>query len=164
MTVDRSDRMADAVLRDMFPPATGQAAIFISKYVWTAGPSVKQQVVRLGMILAALQFAGGVCCAQSGTGDEFFPRGSLFPCAAYSTGADDLLRYRASGFNLLGPRYGEHNKTMLQKAKARGLRAIYTVGAALVHDYPSNPADSLKKLHFVLGPWGSLVVKTTLPK
>jgi hypothetical protein len=129
MTVDRSDRMADAVLRDMFPPANGQAAIFISKHIWTAGASVKQQVVRLGMILAALQFAGGVCCAQSGAGDEFFPRGSLFPCAAYSTGADDLLRYRASGFNLLGPRYGEHNKTILQEAKAHGLRAIYTVGA-----------------------------------
>jgi hypothetical protein len=117
--------MADAVLR--FPPANGQAAIFISKYIWTAGASVKQQVVRLGMILAALQFAGEVCCAQSGAADEFFPRGSLFPCAAYSTGADDLLRYRASGFNL--PRYGEHNKTILQEPKAHGLRAIYTVGA-----------------------------------
>src|SRR5229473_5541900 len=127
MTVDRSNRMADAVLR--VPPATGQAAIFISKYIWTAGASVKQQVVRLGMILAALQFAGEVCCAQSGAADEFSPRGSLFPCAAYSTGADDLLRYRASGFNLLGPRYGDHNKTILQEAKAHGLRAIYTVGA-----------------------------------
>ena len=44
-------------------------------------------------------------------------------------GANDLQRYRASGFNLLGPQYGEHNKTVLQEAKAHGLRAIYTVGA-----------------------------------
>ena len=90
---------------------------------------MKQQVVRLGTILAALQFAGQVCCAQNRAADEFFPRGTLFPCAAYSAGADDLLRYRASGFNLLGPRYGEHNNTILQEAKAYGLRAIYTVGA-----------------------------------
>jgi hypothetical protein len=121
--------MADAALRDMFPPANGQAAIFISKYIWTAGASMKQQVVRLGMILAALQCAGEICCAQSRAADEFFPRGSLFPCAAYSAGAEDLLRYRASGFNLLGPRYGEHNNTILLEAKTYGLRAIYTVGA-----------------------------------
>ena len=41
----------------------------------------------------------------------------------------DLLRFRPSGFNLLGPRYGDHNKTILQEAKAQGLRTIYTVGA-----------------------------------
>ncbi|WIM13739.1 MAG: hypothetical protein OJF58_004708 [Enhydrobacter sp.] len=40
----------------------------------------------------------------------------------------DLLRFRASGFNLLGPQYGL-NATVLQDAKAYGLRAIYTVGA-----------------------------------
>ena len=90
---------------------------------------MKQQVVRLGMILAALQFAGEACWAQGRAADEFFPRGSLFPCAAYSAGADDLLRYRASGFNLLGPRYGDHNNTLLLEAKTYGLRAIYTVGA-----------------------------------
>lgn len=90
---------------------------------------MKQQVVRLGIILAALPFAGEACCAQSRATDEFFPRGSLFPCAAYSTGPHDLPRYRASGFNLLGPQYGDHNKTILPEAKAHGLRAIYTVGA-----------------------------------
>jgi hypothetical protein len=109
------------------PARDGQAAI--SKDIWTVGASVKQQVVRLGLILAALQFAGEACCAQSRAVDEFFPRGSLFPCAAYSTGENDLQRYRASGFNLLGPRYGDHNKTILQEAKAHGLRTIYTVGA-----------------------------------
>jgi hypothetical protein len=109
------------------PARDGRAAI--SKDIWTVGASVKQQVVRLGLILAALQFAGEACCAQSRAVDEFFPRGSLFPCAAYSTGENDLQRYRASGFNLLGPRYGDHNKTILQEAKAHGLRAIYTVGA-----------------------------------
>ena len=41
----------------------------------------------------------------------------------------DLLRFRPSGFNLLGPQYGDHNKTILQEAKAHGLRTIYTVGA-----------------------------------
>jgi hypothetical protein len=88
------------------------------------------------MILAALQFAGEVCCAQSRAADELFPRGSLFPCAAYSVGSGpvlqanaDLRRFRPSGFNLLGPRYGDHNKTILQEAKAHSLRAIYTVGA-----------------------------------
>jgi hypothetical protein len=88
------------------------------------------------MILAALQFAGEVCCAQSRAADEFFPQGSLFPCAAYSVGSGgdilqahaDLQRFRASGFNLLGPQYGL-NTTVLQDAKAHGLRAIYTVGA-----------------------------------
>jgi hypothetical protein len=87
------------------------------------------------MILAALQFAGEVCCAQSRAADELFPRGSLFPCAAYSVGSGpvlqahaDLQRFRPSGFNLLGPQYGL-NKTVLQDAKAHGLRAIYTVGA-----------------------------------
>lgn len=45
---------------------------------------MKQEVTQLGIILAALQFAGEVCCAQST--DELFPRGSLFPCAAYSVG------------------------------------------------------------------------------
>jgi len=110
--------------------------IFVSKHIWTVGGSVKQQVVRLGMILAALQFAGEVCCAQSRAADELFPRGSLFPCAAFSVGSGggvlqanaDLLRYRPSGFNLLGPQYGP-NQTVLQEAKAYGLRAIYTVGA-----------------------------------
>ena len=81
------------------------------------------------MIIAALQLAAEACCAQSRPADELFPRGSLFPCAAYSTGADDLLRYRASGFNLLGPQYGTHNATVLLEAKVYGLRAIYTVGA-----------------------------------
>jgi hypothetical protein len=90
---------------------------------------MKQQVVRLGMILAALQFAGEACWAQARAADELFPKGSLFPCAAYSAGVDDLLKYRASGFNLLGPRYGDHNNTLLLEAKTYGLRAIYTVGA-----------------------------------
>src|SRR5207245_7645869 len=40
----------------------------------------------------------------------------------------DLQRFRPSGFNLLGPQYGL-NETALRDAKARGLRAIYTVGA-----------------------------------
>ena len=40
----------------------------------------------------------------------------------------DLLRFRPSGFNLLGPQYGP-NQTVLQETKAYGLRAIYTVGA-----------------------------------
>lgn len=90
---------------------------------------MNQQVIRRGVILAALQFAAGACCAQNTAAEEFFPKGSLFPCAAYSAGAEDLVRYRASGFNLLGPRYGEHNNTILLEAKAYGLRAIYTVGA-----------------------------------
>jgi len=96
---------------------------------------MKQQVIRLGMTLAALHFAGEVCCAQSRAADELFPRGSLFPCAAYSVGSGpvlqanaDLLRYRPSSFNLLGPQYGP-NQTVLQEAKTYGLRAIYTVGA-----------------------------------
>jgi hypothetical protein len=82
------------------------------------------------MILAALQFAGEVCCAQSRAADEFFPRGSLFPCAAYSVGSGpvlqanaDLLRFRPSGFNLLGPQYGP-TQTVLQDAKAQGLRQL----------------------------------------
>jgi hypothetical protein len=74
--------------------------------------------------------------AQTKAADDLFPRGSLFPCAAYSVGSGgdvlqaraDLLRFRVSGFNLLGPQYGL-NKTVLQDAKAYGLRAIYTVGA-----------------------------------
>ena len=90
---------------------------------------MKPQIFRIGMILAALQFAAEACCAQSRPADELFPQGSLFPCAAYSTGAGDLLRYRASGFNLLGPQYGDHNTTVLLEAKVYGLRAIYTVGA-----------------------------------
>jgi hypothetical protein len=90
---------------------------------------VKPLILRTGVIIAALQFAAEACCAQSRPADELFPRGSLFPCAAYSTGADDLLRYRASGFNLLGPQYGDHNTTILLEAKVYGLRAIYTVGA-----------------------------------
>jgi hypothetical protein len=48
------------VSKDVFWPTNGQAGVFISKYFWTLGVSVKQQVVRLGMILAALQFAGEV--------------------------------------------------------------------------------------------------------
>jgi hypothetical protein len=90
---------------------------------------VRTPILWTGVIVAALQFAAEACCAQSRPADEFFPRGSLFPCAAYSTGADDLLRYRASGFNLLGPQYGDHNTTILLEAKVYGLRAIYTVGA-----------------------------------
>jgi len=96
---------------------------------------MRQQVIRLGLTLAALQFAGEVCCAQSRAADELFPRGSLFPCAAYSVGSGpvlqanaDLLRYRPSGFNLLGPQYGP-NQTVLQETKTYGLRGIYTVGA-----------------------------------
>jgi hypothetical protein len=96
---------------------------------------VKPQIFRIGMILAALQFAAEACCAQSRPADEFFPRGSLFPCAAYSVGSGpvllanaDLLRFRPSGFNLLGPQYGP-NQTVLQEARTYGLRAIYTVGA-----------------------------------
>jgi hypothetical protein len=99
------------------------------------GVSVKQQILRIGITMAALQFAAEACCAQSRPADEFFPRGSLFPCAAYSVGSGpvlqanaDLLRFRPSGFNLLGPQYGL-NQTVLQDAKAYGLRAIYTVGA-----------------------------------
>ena len=96
---------------------------------------MKPQIFRIGMILAAFQFAAEACCAQSRPADEFFPRGSLFPCAAYSVGSGpvllanaDLLRFRPSGFNLLGPQYGP-NQTVLQEAKTYGLRAIYTVGA-----------------------------------
>ena len=96
---------------------------------------MRQHVIRLGLTLAALQFAGEVCCAQSRAADELFPRGSLFPCAAYSVGSGpvlqanaDLLRYRPSGFNLLGPQYGP-NQTVLQETKTYGLRGIYTVGA-----------------------------------
>ena len=113
---------------------------------------MKLQVVRLGMILAALQFAGEACCAQSRAADELFPRGSLFPCAAYSVGSGtvvqasaDLLRFRPSGFNLLGPQYGP-NQTVLQDAKAHGLRAIYTVGADvdfLQEKGLPNPIDKL---------------------
>jgi len=138
MAVDRSDRMADGVPKTYSRPRTVRPylhLVFISKDIWTVGGSVKQQVVRLGMILAALQFAGEACWAQSRAADELFPRGSLFPCAAYSVGSGpvlqahaDLQRFGPSGFNLLGPQYGL-NKTVLQDAKAHGLRAIYTVGA-----------------------------------
>ena len=135
MAVDRSDRMADGVQRHI-PARERSVHLFISKLSGRLGASVKQQVVRLGVILAALQFAGEACWAQSRAADELFPRGSLFPCAAYSVGSGpvlqanaDLLRFRPSGFNLLGPQYGDHNKTVLQDAKAHGLRTIYTVGA-----------------------------------
>jgi hypothetical protein len=124
------------VSKDIFPPANGQSTCSSRNSSGRLGASVKQQVVRLGVILAALQFAGGACWAQSRAADELFPRGSLFPCAAYSVGSGpvlqanaDLLRFRPSGFSLLGPRYGDHNKTILQEAKAQGLRTIYTVGA-----------------------------------
>jgi len=130
--------MADGVPKTYSRPRTVRPylhLVFISKDIWTVGGSVKQQVVRLGMILAALQFAGEACWAQSRAADELFPRGSLFPCAAYSVGSGpvlqahaDLQRFRPSGANLLGPQYGL-NKTVLQDAKAHGLRAIYTVGA-----------------------------------
>jgi hypothetical protein len=131
MAVDHSDRMADGVMKRYSRPRT------IRPFdVWTDwGASVRQQVIRLGLTLAALQFAGEVCCAQSRAADELFPRGSLFPCAAYSVGSGpvlqanaDLLRFRPSGFNLLGPQYGP-NQTVLQEAHTYGLRAIYTVGA-----------------------------------
>jgi len=57
----------------------------------------------------------------------------------------DLLRFRPSGFNLLGPQYGL-NKTVSQDAKAHGLRAFYTVGADV--DFPKEkglpkPIDEL---------------------
>jgi hypothetical protein len=135
MTVDRSDRMADAVPKTYFRPRTVRPFLHLEIFLDGWGASVKQQVVRLGMILAALQFAGEACWAQSRAADELFPRGSLFPCAAYSVGSGpvlqahaDLQRFRPSGFNLLGPQYGL-NKTVLQDAEAHGLRAIYTVGA-----------------------------------
>ena len=125
--------MADAVLktdtrlRTVRPPSSSRNAS------GRLGASVKQHVLWIG--LAALQFAAEACCAQSRAADELFPRGSLFPCAAYSVGSGpvlqanaDLLRFRPSSFNLLGPQYGPH-QTVLQDAKAYGLRAIYTVGA-----------------------------------
>jgi len=133
MAVDRSDRMADAVPARKFVGERSGRYPCREKNLdgWA---SVKHQVIRLGMILAALQFAGEACRAQSRAADELFPRGSLFPCAAYSVGSGpvlqgnaDLLRFRPSGFNLLGPQYGL-NQTVLQDAKAYGLRAIYTVG------------------------------------
>lgn len=84
--------------------------------------------------------------AQPADVDDLFPRGRLFPCAAYSVGGEDgkmgpgafgpegrrvdLLRAKAMGLNVIGPQY-ELNSQVLADAAALDMHAIFSVGPAL---------------------------------
>ncbi len=96
-------------------------------------PAARIAIARIAMTIAVLLAAEQACNAQDRpVGEQVFPQGSLFPCSAYSMGANghraDIARARSVGFNLIGPQY-ESNATILEDARANRMKAIYTVGA-----------------------------------